>query len=138
MLKKIDHIGIAVRDLEAVRHFYTTILGLPDAGEEVVPEQKVRVAFLPIGETKIELLEPTAPDSPIAKFLEAKGEGIHHLSFAVDDIVATLEQLKAQGVRLIDEVPRRGAHGAKIAFVHPKASNGVLVELCERTEHEEA
>jgi len=137
MLKKIDHLGIAVRDLDAVRRFYTEMLELPDLGEEIVAEQKVRVAFLPVGETKVELLEPTSPDSPIAKFLDSKGEGIHHVSFAVDDIDLALSKLKERGVRLIDEVPRIGAHGAKIAFLHPKASNGVLIELCERSEHEE-
>ncbi len=138
MLKKIDHLGIAVKDLDAVRKFYTEFLELPDAGEEEVPEQKVRVAFFPIGETKIELLEPTSPESPIAKFLESKGEGIHHVSFAVDNITEALLKLKEKGIPLIDEVPRRGAHGAKIAFIHPKASSGVLIELCEHTEHEEA
>jgi len=138
MLKKIDHLGIAVRDLDAVRRFYTDLLELPDLGEEIVAEQKVRVAFLPVGETKVELLEPTSPDSPIAKFIESKGEGIHHVSFAVDDINLALSKLKERGVRLIDEVPRIGAHGAKIAFIHPKASSGVLIELCERSEHEEA
>lgn len=134
MLKKIDHLGVAVKDLDAVRRFYTEMLGLTCEGEEVVPEQKVRVAFLPIGETNIELLESTEPDGPVAKFIEAKGEGIQHVAFRVDNIEEALAELKAKGVRLIDEKPRIGAHGAKIAFIHPKASNGVLVELCERSE----
>jgi len=134
MLKKIDHLGVAVKDLEAVRKFYTDMLGLCCEGEEVVPEQKVKVAFLPVGETNIELLETTDPEGPIAKFIEAKGEGVHHVAFRVDNIEQALAELKAKGVRLIDEKPRIGAHGARIAFIHPKASNGVLVELCERSE----
>lgn len=134
MLKKIDHLGVAVKDLEAVRKFYTEILELDCQGEEIVPDQKVKVAFLPIGETNIELLEATEPDGPIAKFIEAKGEGVHHVAFRVENIEETLAAFKAKGVRLIDEKPRIGAHGARIAFIHPKASNGVLVELCERSE----
>ena len=134
MLKKIDHLGVAVKDLDAALKFYTEHLGLCCKGDEVVPEQKVKVAFLPIGESSVELLEATDPDSPIAKFIEAKGEGVHHVAFRVDNLVETLAELKAKGVRLIDEKPRVGAHGAKIAFIHPKASNGVLVELCERSE----
>lgn len=134
MLKKIDHLGVAVKDLEATLKFYTDSLGLNCTGKEVVPEQKVTVAFLPIGETSVELLEATGADSPIAKFIEAKGEGVHHVAFRVENLVETLAELKAKGVRLIDETPRLGAHGAKIAFIHPKASNGVLVELCERSE----
>ncbi|MBT9134570.1 MAG: hypothetical protein DDT39_01093 [Firmicutes bacterium] len=134
MLEKIDHLGVAVKDLDAVRAFYTEKLMLPCEGEEIVSEQKVRVAFLPVGETTIELLEPTAPDSPVAKFLEQKGEGIHHVAIRVTNIEAVLASLKAKGVRLIDEKPRIGAHGAKIAFVHPKESHGVLIELCEKCE----
>lgn len=134
MLKKIDHLGVAVKDLESALNFYTEHLGLCCKGEEVVPEQKVKVAFLPIGETSVELLEATGPDSPVAKFIEAKGEGVHHIAFRVDNLEEALAELKAKGVRLIDEKPRVGAHGAKIAFIHPKASNGVLVELCERSE----
>ncbi|MBT9155599.1 MAG: hypothetical protein DDT37_00566 [Firmicutes bacterium] len=134
MLEKIDHLGVAVKDLDAVRAFYTEKLMLPCEGEEIVSEQKVRVAFLPVGETTIELLEPTAPDSPVAKFLEQKGEGIHHVAIRVTNIEAALASLKAKGVRLIDEKPRIGAHGAKIAFVHPKESHGVLIELCEKCE----
>jgi methylmalonyl-CoA/ethylmalonyl-CoA epimerase len=134
MLEKIDHLGIAVRDLNTVLAFYTDKLGLPCTGEEVVAEQKVRVAFLPLGQTKLELLESTAPDGPVAKFIEQKGEGIHHVAIRVANIEEALASLKAKGVRLIDEKPRLGAHGAKIAFIHPKESHGVLIELCERCE----
>lgn len=134
MLEKIDHLGIAVRDLNTVLAFYTDKLGLPCTGEEVVAEQKVRVAFLPLGQTKLELLESTAPDGPVAKFIEQKGEGIHHVAIHVANIEEALASLKAKGVRLIDEKPRIGAHGAKIAFIHPKESHGVLIELCERCE----
>jgi methylmalonyl-CoA/ethylmalonyl-CoA epimerase len=134
MLEKIDHLGIAVRDLNTVLAFYTDKLGLPCTGEEVVAEQKVRVAFLPLGQTKLELLESTAPDGPVAKFIEQKGEGIHHVAIRVANIEEAVASLKAKGVRLIDEKPRIGAHGAKIAFIHPKESHGVLIELCERCE----
>jgi len=134
MLEKLDHLGIAVRDLDTVRAFYTDKLALPCTGEEVVAEQKVRVAFLPLGETKLELLESTAPDGPVAKFIEQKGEGIHHVAIRVQNIEEALASLKTKGVRLIDEKPRIGAHGAKIAFIHPKESHGVLIELCERCE----
>lgn len=134
MLKKISHLGIAVKDLDAVVKFYTDSLGLECIGSEEVPSQKVKVAFLPIGETKIELLQSTEVDGPIAKFIDNKGEGVHHIAFQVDNIEEALADLKAKGVRLIDEVPRIGAHGARIAFIHPKASNGVLVELCEHAQ----
>jgi len=134
LLEKIDHLGVAVKDLNAVRAFYTEKLGMTCVGEEVVAEQKVRVAFLPLGETNIELLESTASDGPIAKFLDQKGEGVHHVAIRVTNITDALAALKAKGVRLIDEQPRIGAHGAKIAFIHPKESNGVLIELCEKCE----
>lgn len=133
MIEKIDHIGIAVKDLNETLKIYTEILGLKSAGEETVAEQKVRVAFIPVGESEIELLESTEPDGPIAKFIEKNGEGIQHIAFRVDNIEKTLEDLKSKGVRLIDEKPRNGAGGAKIAFIHPKATKGVLIELCERT-----
>jgi methylmalonyl-CoA/ethylmalonyl-CoA epimerase len=129
---KIDHIGVAVESIDGARNFWTEVLGLPFQGDEVVSEQKVRTGFFPVGESEMELLETTAPDGPIAKFLEKKGEGIQHVAFRVADIEEALEELKKKGVRLIDEKPRRGAGGAKIAFLHPKSTNGVLVELCER------
>lgn len=131
MLTKINHIGIAVQSLDEALPFYRDQLGMPFAGIEEVTEQKVRVAMLGIGESKIELLEPTAEDSPIAKFLEKNGPGIHHLAYEVVDIEAAIVRMKEQGARMIDETPRNGAHGTRIAFVHPKSSNGVLTELCQ-------
>lgn len=129
---KVDHIGIAVQSIEATKQFYHDILGLEFAGSETVTEQKVTTAFFPVGDTEVELLESTAPDGPIAGFLEKRGEGVQHIAFRVANIEEALEELKAKGVRLIDEKPRRGAGGAKIAFLHPKSTYGVLVELCER------
>ena len=129
---KIDHIGIAVNSTEDGKNFWSGILGLDFEGDETVDTQKVKTAFFPVGESEVELLESTAPDGPIAKFIEKKGEGIQHVAFRVDDIEAALAELKQKGVRLIDETPRMGAGGAKIAFLHPKATAGVLVELCER------
>ena len=134
MVRKVDHIGVAVSNLEEALKIYTDVLGLKLHGTEVVEEQKVRVAFMPVGDTEIELLESTDPEGPIAKFIEKRGEGIQHIAFRVDDIEEALEQMRQQGVRLIDEKPRYGAGGARIAFLHPKATGGVLVELCERKE----
>lgn len=131
MLIKINHIGIAVPSLDAVLPFYRDTLGMPFHGIEEVAEQKVRVAMLGIGESKIELLEPTAPDSPVAKFLEKSGPGIHHLAYEVDDIEQAIAAMLDKGARMIDEKPRHGAHGSLIAFLHPKSSNGVLTELCQ-------
>ena len=131
MIKQIAHLGIAGKDLEAAKRFYQDVLGLECVGEEVVPSQKVKTAFIPVGEVSIELLESIEPDGPIAKAIEKRGEGIHHIAYQVEDIEAALAAMKAKGVRLIDEQPRQGAHGVKIAFIHPKASLGVLVELCE-------
>ena len=132
MLQKIDHLGIAVKDLAQAIKFYQEVLGLELKGTEVVEEQMVTVAMLKIGESKIELLEPTCEDSPIAKTIEKRGEGIAHVAFQVDNIEETLAQLKAGGARLIDETPRIGAGGVRVAFVHPKSTYGVLVELCEK------
>ena len=129
---KIDHIGIAVNSTEDGKNFWSGILGLDFEGDETVDTQKVKTAFFPVGESEVELLESTAPDGPIAKFIEKKGEGIQHIAFRVADIEAALAELKQKGVKLIDEIPRMGAGGAKIAFLHPKATAGVLVELCER------
>ena len=130
-VEKIAHIGIAVESIEQWIGFYRDVLGLDYGGSEEVPEQKVRVAFLTIGESNIELLEPTSDDSPIAKFLEKRGSGIHHVAIQVDDIEAALARHQEAGARLIDSTPRVGAHNMKIAFIHPKASGGVLLELCE-------
>ncbi|MCB5265500.1 MAG: methylmalonyl-CoA epimerase [Candidatus Cloacimonetes bacterium] len=130
MVKKISHIGIAVKNLEEGIAFYEK-LGLKLEAIEEVPSQMVRVAFLPCGDTRIELLQPTSEDSPVAKFIEKKGEGIQHLAFAVDDLPQALKDIEAEGVRLIDKEPRPGAHQADIAFLHPKSTNGVLIELCK-------
>jgi methylmalonyl-CoA/ethylmalonyl-CoA epimerase len=134
MIEKIDHIGIAVRSIEKASELFSNLLGLKVTGEERVEGQKVKVAFLPLGDSELELLESTEPEGPIARFIEKKGEGIQHIAFRVDNIEKTLEKLKKEGVRLIDEKPRYGAGGAKIAFLHPKGTNGILVELCERNE----
>lgn len=131
MLTKINHIGIAVKSLEESIPFYRNQLSMPFAGIEEVVEQKVRVAMLQVGESKIELLEPTSDDSPVAKFIEKNGPGIHHLAYEVEDIEAAIAKLMSEGARMIDEKPRNGAHGTQIAFVHPKSSNGVLTELCQ-------
>lgn len=131
MTEKINHIGIAVKNLENAIPFYRDQLGMEFEGTEEVAEQKVKVAFLKVGESRIELLEPTAPDSPVAKFLEKNGEGIHHMAYEVADIKAALAELKKKEVRLIDEQPRQGAHGSLIAFLHPKATGGVLTEICQ-------
>jgi methylmalonyl-CoA/ethylmalonyl-CoA epimerase len=131
--RKLDHVGIAVESVDEALKLYSGLLGLELKGSEVVEEQKVRTAFLPLGDTEIELLEATDPESPIAKFIANKGQGVQHLAFRVDDLEAALAEAKAAGIRLIDEKPRYGAGGAKIAFLHPKSTGGVLVELCERS-----
>ncbi len=129
---KVDHIGIAVKDLDAARKFYTDVLGMTAQGEEVVEQQKVKVCFIPSGDSEVELLESTSPDGPIAKFIEKNGEGIQHIALRVDNIENALKALKEKGIRLIDETPRYGAGGASIAFIHPKATGGILLELSER------
>jgi methylmalonyl-CoA epimerase len=131
-LKNIDHIGIAVSNLQESLSFWETSLGIELHGIEEVAEQNVRTAFLPVGGTEIELLEPTSADSSVARFIEKHGEGLHHIAIRVDDIEVALAELKAEGIQLIDEKPRNGAGGARIAFVHPRATHGVLLELCER------
>jgi len=128
----LDHVGIAVESIDGALPVWEDVLGLPLHGTEEVKEQKVRTAFLPLGGTEIELLESTDPEGPIGKFIAAKGQGVQHLAFRVDDIDAALAELKSKGVRLIDETPRYGAGGARIAFLHPKATGGVLIELCQR------
>ncbi|MDQ0976026.1 methylmalonyl-CoA epimerase [Neobacillus sp. 179-J 1A1 HS] len=132
MIKKVDHIGIAVRSLETTLPFYTEVLKLPLIGIEEVESQKVRVAFLKAGETKLELLEPTTQDSTIAQFIEKRGEGMHHIALGVNSIEERIIEMKEKGIRMIDEEPRIGAGGAHIAFMHPKSASGVLVELCEK------
>ncbi|MHA2042816.1 MAG: methylmalonyl-CoA epimerase [Candidatus Thorarchaeota archaeon] len=133
-VEKIEHIGIAVESIEEMIPYYRDGLGLKYGGEEVVEEQQVRVAFFGIGESSIELLEPTSEDSPIAKFLAKRGPGIHHVAIRVANIVQALKQHEANGARLIDREPRTGAHNMRIAFVHPKSTGGVLVELCQKPE----
>lgn len=132
MIKKIDHIGIAVKSIDDAKKLFESLLGLKVTETEVVEEQKVKVAFMPTGDSEVELLESTDPDGPVAKYIAAKGEGIQHIAFRVDNIEAALASLKEAGVRLIDEKPRIGAGGAKIAFLHPKETFGTLIELCER------
>lgn len=129
---KISHLGIAVKDLGAAEAIFKALLGDDHVHHEIVEEQGVRIASLKVGDSLIELTEATRADSPIAGFLEKRGEGIHHVAIEVEDIESELARLKAQGFRLIDETPRLGAHGMRIAFLHPKATNGVLIELCER------
>lgn len=131
-IMKLDHIGIAVKNLDETLKFYTEVLGLELHGTEIVEEQKVKVAFLPVGDTEVELLESTSEDGPIAKFIEKNGEGIQHMAFKVDNIEEAIEELKAKGMMMIDEKPRYGAGGARIAFMHPKSTYRVLVELSER------
>ena len=133
-ISHIEHLGIAVKSLEAAIPYYEEVLGLKCYAIEEVADQKVKTAFFKVGQTKLELLEPTAEDSPIAKFLQKKGEGIHHLAFATDGVANALAEVEAKGVRLIDKAPRKGAEGLNIAFLHPKSTIGVLTELCEKPE----
>lgn len=129
---KIDHLGIAVNSIDDGKTFWSDILGLNFEGAETVAEQKVTTAFFPVGESEVELLASTAPDGPIAKFIEKRGQGIQHVALRVENIEEALAELKSKGVALIDQQPRIGAGGARIAFLHPKATGGVLVELCQR------
>lgn len=128
---KINHLGIATKSIDEALKFWQDALGLENVHTEVVEDQKVRVAMLPIGESRIELLEPTSEDSPISKFLEKRGGGIHHIAVEVENIVESLAKLKSSGARLIDETPRIGAEGCLVAFVHPGSTNGVLLELTQ-------
>ena len=129
---KIDHLGIAVNEIAQARRLFQDILGLEFAGTETVEEQKVTTAFFPVGDSEVELLEPTSPDGPVAKFIEKRGEGIQHVAFQVDNLDAALEELKAKKIQLIDQKPRKGAGGAKVAFLHPNSTFGILIELSER------
>ena len=131
-VKQIDHIGIAVKSLDQAGRFYTDVLGLPTQETEAVEDQKVTVAFIPVADSEVELLESTEPDGPVARYIESKGEGIQHIAYRVENLDEALAELKEKGVRLIDQEPRKGAGGARIAFIHPKETHGVLVELCER------
>ena len=129
---KIDHLGIAVKSINEGKKFWGDLLGLWLEESEAMDAEKLITTFFPIGESEIELLESTDPEGPIGRFLEKRGEGVHHVAFRVENIEAALKELKEKGIRLIDETPRAGARGAKIAFLHPKSTNGVLVELCEK------
>jgi len=131
-LTHIEHIGIAVKNLEEAIKYYEDVLGLKCYAVEKVEDQKVKTAFFQIGETKVELLETTDPEGPIGKFIEKRGEGIHHLAFAVNNLPSALNELKEKEIKLIDVSPRRGAEGLDIAFIHPKSTYGVLTELCEK------
>jgi methylmalonyl-CoA/ethylmalonyl-CoA epimerase len=131
-LTHIEHIGIAVKNLEEAIKYYEDVLGLKCYAVEKVEDQKVKTAFFQIGETKVELLETTDPEGPIGKFIEKRGEGIHHLAFAVNNLPSALNELKEKEIKLIDVSPRRGAEGLDIAFIHPKSTHGVLTELCEK------
>jgi len=130
-VKALHHVGIAVRSIAAQRPFYEGTLGAVFEGVEEVPDQKVRVGFFRVHDIRLELLEPTEPTSKVARFLDKRGEGLHHLAFAVDDIETRIAELKREGLRMIDEAPRPGSHQLQIAFVHPKSTSGVLTELCE-------
>ena len=132
MIKKVDHIGIAVKSLEETLPFYTDVLKLPLIGIEVVESEKLKVAFLQAGEAKIELLEALSEESTIAKFIEKRGEGIHHVALGVDSIEERIMEMKEQGIRMLSDEPKIGAGGAHVAFMHPKSASGVLVELCEK------
>ncbi len=129
-ISHIEHIGIAVKNLDEVIKFYEEVLGFTCYAVEEVKDQKVKTAFFKIGQTKIELLEATSPDSPIYKFIEKKGEGIHHIAFNVDNVKSALKEVEEKGVKLIDEEPRKGAEGLNIAFLHPKFTHGLLIEFC--------
>lgn len=132
MVNKVDHIGIAVENLDEALKFYEETLGIKCTSKEIVEDQKVKVAFLPIGDTEVELLESTDENGAIAKFIEKRGQGVQHIAYRVDNIEEAIAEMKGKGIRMIDEEPRYGAGGAKIAFLHPKSTFGVLIELCER------
>ncbi|MDF2038528.1 methylmalonyl-CoA epimerase [Cytobacillus oceanisediminis] len=132
MIKKVDHIGIAVRSLDEALPFYTETLQLEFLGIEEVESQGVKVAFIKAGETKLELLEPTSEESPIAKFIEKRGEGLHHVALGVDSIQERINQMKEQGIKMLQDEPKIGAGGAQVAFMHPKSTGGILYEFCEK------
>ncbi len=131
MIKKVDHIAVAVRDVEKAAEFYEKVLGLKLDGVEEVKDMHVKVGFIPIGETRVELVQPLDPESGLAKFIEKKGEGIHHICYEVEDIDQALATCKARGAKMIDETPRRGAHHSRVGFIHPKSTGGVLTELTQ-------
>ena len=130
-VRALSHLGIAVKSIESTLGFFEGVLGLSCEHVEEVSSQKVRAAFLPLGATRLELLEPTAPESPIARFLEKRGEGLHHLAFRVEDVRAELARLEGEGFELVDRAPRPGAHGRTVAFLHPRSAHGALIELVQ-------
>ena len=132
MIKRLVHVGVAVKDAAATARLYRELFGFEPAHSEDVPDQKVRTVFFETGGGGVELLQPLAPDSPVARFLERRGEGVHHISFEVDSVEDEIERLKRAGFEMIDEKPRPGAHGYRIAFLHPRSTNGVLIEIGER------
>ncbi|MFE4522658.1 methylmalonyl-CoA epimerase [Cytobacillus firmus] len=132
MIKKVDHIGIAVRSIDEALPFYTETLKLEFLGLEEVDSQGVKVAFIKAGETKLELLEPISEESPIAKFIENRGEGLHHVALGVDSIQERINEMKEQGIRMLQDEPKVGAGGAHVAFMHPKSAGGILYEFCEK------
>ena len=132
MLKNIDHLGIAVNNLNDSMYLYEDVLGLECHGKETVEDQRVNIAFFKVGDTKIELLESTCPEGPIAKHIDSRGQGLQHIAYRVSNIEEAIEDMLAKGITMIDKTPRVGAGGAKIAFLHPKSTNGILIELCER------
>jgi len=131
MLTNIDHLGIAVHNLNDSMHLYENILGLECHGHETVEDQRVNIAFYKVGDTKIELLESTCPEGPIARHIDAKGQGLQHIAYRVANIEEAIEEMLSKGIAMIDKTPRLGAGGSKIAFLHPKSTNGILIELCE-------
>jgi len=131
-ITRIDHIGLAVKSIKDAGKFFTDLLGLSIKEIERVEEQKVNVAFIPVSEGEVELLESTEPGGPVAKYIDSRGEGVQHIAFRVEDLGQALEELRSKGIKLIDQEPRKGAGGARIAFIHPRETNGVLIELCER------
>ncbi len=130
----VDHIGVAVKSVDQAAVFWNSVLGLSARAREKVAEQKVMTLFLPVGESEIEVLESTAPDGAVARFIDSRGEGVQHIALRVDNIDAALEELRGKGIRLIDERPRNGAGGSRIAFIHPKSTHGILLELVERSD----
>lgn len=134
-MKKIEHIGIAVKNIKEANKVYEALLGVPPYKTESVVSEGVETSFFECGESKIELLEATSAESPIAKFIEKRGEGIHHIAFAVDDILMEMERLKREGFILLNEIPKKGADNKLVAFLHPKSSHGVLIELCQEIDN---
>ena len=137
MIKKVSHIAVAVPDIDRAARFFIEKLGLVVSGRETVAGAKVKVGFIPVGETRLELVQPDSQDSPVTKFLETRGPGLQHICFEVDDVAAELKRLDAAGVRLIDKVPHLGAHGTMVGFIHPSATGGVLVELSQEMRNDQ-